>query len=559
MKEQQNKQNKLNTFGMFSSKALISIFKGILKAVKGLFGIVFLLFKGFFYILKNIIIIPCNALKKAVVYAGKIRNDVEKSRQLGRKSYFAALFKGTARYFFGENGFVKRFSGIIIPVLSVMFLVGIISYGSKLQYAMVVECNGVTVGTVENEQIFNEGLKIAKARITYGDDSQNLQIPTSYHLRAMSDSDNFLSSPELADKILSVSENDVIECCGIYVDGEFVGAVDTEEQNTISTALADKLSEYKIVGVQAQDIQYSNDITFENGLYLTSSLYTVDAMEEQLFSKEKESQMYLAEDGDTMSLICAKYDMTEDEFSELNPGISSSNRLASGTVVYVYQTTSFLPVQYTRTIDQTTYINYSVEQISTPTLAAGETTVLVKGERGEKESKLKVTYVDGVETYREIVSTVVSKEPVTEEIGIGTYSAYPEDSSIVLNGTGQFMWPVNGGYISDTFMNSRVHKGIDIAANEGTEIYAADAGTVIASGWNNGGYGYMVMIDHGNGYYTLYAHCSSLTVRTGENVLKGQLIARVGSTGDSTGNHCHFEIRYNGICYNPINFLNNEQ
>jgi hypothetical protein len=84
MKEQQNKQNKLNTFGMFSSKALISIFKGILKAVKGLFGIVFLLFKGFFYILKNIIIIPCDALKKAVVYAGKIRNDVEKSRQLGR-------------------------------------------------------------------------------------------------------------------------------------------------------------------------------------------------------------------------------------------------------------------------------------------------------------------------------------------------------------------------------------------------------------------------------------------------------------------------------------------
>lgn len=100
------------------------------------------------------------------------------------------------------------------------------------------------------------------------------------------------------------------------------------------------------------------------------------------------------------------------------------------------------------------------------------------------------------------------------------------------------------------------HKGIDIGTAKGTPIYAAAAGTVTVSSYGyNGGYGNYIIINHGNGVQTVYAHCSSLVATVGQQVSQGQLIARVGSTGDSTGNHLHLEIRVNGVAQNPQNYL----
>jgi len=95
------------------------------------------------------------------------------------------------------------------------------------------------------------------------------------------------------------------------------------------------------------------------------------------------------------------------------------------------------------------------------------------------------------------------------------------------------------------------HLGIDIAAGEGAGIYAADSGVVVFSGWANGGYGNMVMIDHGNGYQTVYAHLSSVSAGCGQSVSQGQTIAYSGSTGNSTGAHLHFEVRYLGGFVSP--------
>ena len=127
---------------------------------------------------------------------------------------------------------------------------------------------------------------------------------------------------------------------------------------------------------------------------------------------------------------------------------------------------------------------------------------------------------------------------------------------------GGYIWPVNSRYITSTVggraspggIGSTNHKGIDIAAPKGTPVYASDGGTVTYAGWMSG-YGYLVRIDHGNGYVTYYGHNSSLLVSVGDHVYKGQQIARMGSTGNSTGNHCHFEVRYNGVAKNPLNYL----
>jgi murein DD-endopeptidase MepM/ murein hydrolase activator NlpD len=122
-------------------------------------------------------------------------------------------------------------------------------------------------------------------------------------------------------------------------------------------------------------------------------------------------------------------------------------------------------------------------------------------------------------------------------------------------GTGSFMWPADNHSISgNTFWSG--HLGIDIAAAMGAPVYAADSGVVVFAGPIGGGYGNMVMIDHGNGFHTLYAHNSQILTRCGSNVAKGQVIAYAGSTGNSTGAHLHFEIRYLGAFVNPLDYLN---
>lgn len=130
-------------------------------------------------------------------------------------------------------------------------------------------------------------------------------------------------------------------------------------------------------------------------------------------------------------------------------------------------------------------------------------------------------------------------------------------------GNGQFQWPSAAsttitspyGYrVHPITKTRRLHRGIDIGAPAGTNVLAAEAGTVITAGWNNS-YGYYVTISHGSGLVTLYAHNSKLIVSRGQTVSKGQVIAKVGSTGDSTGPHVHFEVMVNGALQNPLNYL----
>lgn len=119
-----------------------------------------------------------------------------------------------------------------------------------------------------------------------------------------------------------------------------------------------------------------------------------------------------------------------------------------------------------------------------------------------------------------------------------------------LYGDGSFIWPADNHTLSGNDYWSG-HLAIDIAAGEGARIYAADSGVVVFAGWATGGYGNTVIIDHGNGYQTLYGHLSSVNVRCGQSVTKGSVIGYAGSTGNSTGPHLHFEVRYQGGFVNP--------
>jgi murein DD-endopeptidase MepM/ murein hydrolase activator NlpD len=118
-----------------------------------------------------------------------------------------------------------------------------------------------------------------------------------------------------------------------------------------------------------------------------------------------------------------------------------------------------------------------------------------------------------------------------------------------------FIWPCDGVVVSGFGMRSgRMHEGIDIGCAYGTPNRAAAAGTVIYAGWL-GGYGNLVVVDHGNGLSTAYAHASSILVGVGQTVAQGQTVSLVGSTGHATGPHLHFEVRVNGVAVDPLPYL----
>ena len=156
-------------------------------------------------------------------------------------------------------------------------------------------------------------------------------------------------------------------------------------------------------------------------------------------------------------------------------------------------------------------------------------------------------------TITEVVSSVTLKEPVAERQARGTKERptwFP---------TGSFRWPCYGvitSYFGGRYIfgSYSYHSGLDISCSYGAAIRAADGGTVTYAGYK-GSYGNLVIITHDNGTQTYYAHNSSLLVSAGEKVYQGQVIAKAGSTGRSTGNHCHFEVRVNGSAVNPLNYL----
>jgi murein DD-endopeptidase MepM/ murein hydrolase activator NlpD len=144
-------------------------------------------------------------------------------------------------------------------------------------------------------------------------------------------------------------------------------------------------------------------------------------------------------------------------------------------------------------------------------------------------------------------------DPIRPQAGVG--SAYGPggcsgDYSGGAVGTGGFIWPTSNHYLSGNDYWSG-HLAIDIAAGYGSAIWAADSGVIVFAGWSTVGYGNMVMIDHGNGYLTLYGHLDYVSVGCGQSVYQGQTIGGGGSTGNSTGPHLHFEVRYQGGFINP--------
>lgn len=198
-------------------------------------------------------------------------------------------------------------------------------------------------------------------------------------------------------------------------------------------------------------------------------------------------------------------------------------------------------------------------------LSVGETKVASEGSTGTKEVTKKVTRENGQPVSETVIEESVVEEPEEKVILAGTKlpasyqsSFYEEEGLSYDEGAiyGKLQRPVCGGTVSSGFGSrwGKVHHGLDLALSQGSEICAADGGEVYFAG-NNGSYGSIVKIDHGNGMQTYYAHCSQLLVSAGQHVERGETIALVGSTGRSTGPHLHFEVIINRNSIDPSGLI----
>ena len=182
----------------------------------------------------------------------------------------------------------------------------------------------------------------------------------------------------------------------------------------------------------------------------------------------------------------------------------------------------------------------------------GYSKVEVAGAMGVGAKRIRTIYVNGEVLSVDTLEDVVISEPVNKVVTVGTGKKTASAAELSYAQSSGFIFPLpNGSWtVSAYYGDGRNHKGLDLAAKSGTSIFAVKGGTVTYAGWK-GGYGYFVEIDHGNGIKTRYGHATKLCVSKGETVAQGTVIATVGSTGNSTGNHLHFEVLQNGANYNP--------
>lgn len=538
-------------FGHFAVKFAAALLLGIILSIKFIFSELLelgvSLIKAAIWLLKEL----TAPMRSRFDLNKKLQKQVRKAKKEDKKEYNKALLNFWTSYLFGEDGVFYTAFNYILPVVSIAFLIGIVRYGSGLEYGLSVEYNGREIGVITAEADFEAAEREVQQRIAYSENDNVIDLSAKYSLRIINENDTIVSSAQLANKMLEASDQALRDAYGIYIDGKFIGAV--VNKNVVQEALNERIMNYRVDGI-IKDLEYKNKIEYSRGVYLASSVMTEkDAISLLTSSKEKKA-VYIAQRGDTSVTIAQKYNMDLTKLEELNPDISQNCH--KGMIVNVIETESYLPIQYVREMEPVSFLDYETVEVETSSLNVGARDVLVKGRRGEKVSHIEVTYVDGKEYSRKTLSTKITKEPVVEKIGIGIYAARPDSASTILTGSGEFGWPVDGGWVSDGFGGERAHKGMDIAASTGTEIYAAADGEVVSAGWNTGGYGYFVQLGHTDEYQTVYGHMSVVLVTEGQYVSRGQLIGKVGNTGNSFGSHCHFEVRHHGICLDPKLFLN---
>lgn len=548
----------LSNFGRYICLVFVGLFtrigQGLLRFFKFIFNKTDNLRKNIAVKIKYLLVLLASPFLKVVHAFQRAKEDInEKKEEYGSRAATKSAVSHITDFIFGKNGIIVNVFNIAAPIVSIVFFFNIVSYASALDYVVKLTVNGKVVGYIENEQVFYDADQILKERINYLGSDENIKLEPEYSLELSADK-NLLTEYQVADKILEYSDISVQYAYGFFLNGVFMGAM--LDNSDVSNTLDGILQRYRDMYPDAE-VSFKDKLEYDTaGLYLSGSVIDTDWLISQLTSVKTSAGYYIVEDGDSHSLICDKLGLTMAQIELLNPGFEEMT-LYTGDKLKIREEVPFLSVNVTVVENYDVSVPYETEYYDDNSLYVGVTRVTTEGVDGVNNYTAKVTYVNNIETERKIISTKVVSRPVTEKIARGikpTPESYSPDDA----GYGKYIWPVDGGYLSElTHWDGGYagHVGVDIAAPYGTAIWAGASGTVVTAKNDYYSYGKYIVIDHGNGYQTLYAHCSALYVSVGDKVTQGQMIAAMGETGLAYGVHLHFEVRQGRTKYNPLKYL----
>lgn len=443
----------------------------------------------------------------------------------------------------------KVMSGSLVALL---LLGGGGYYVKSTTSAAYVIINGKSIGIVENMQ---SGKRLVEAVLKEDGEAVGGVAKTHDQIEftqaRINEAYNVLSEEELKQKL------------SYYIEGVELRIASTPVFTLPNQDAADKLLKaYQEIYAKADESNQLTSVSFEEevGTQVVETspekVITFEQALEKLKQGNVQKQDYVIQPNDSWWLIARKNDLKTIEVLAANPGTTLDTVIKPGQKISIEKVTPYLTVVSEGTQIAKEVIPFDVVTKTDSTLASGQSKVTQSGNDGEKE--IKYSYVkknDKVITktvldekvLKDAVTQVVAKGPKTIQVAsVSRGSGQSSGLSLPLRGRINSYYGYRGG---------EFHTGIDYAGSTGDPYVAAGAGTVVSAGWN-GNYGYSILIDHGNGIQTRYAHSSKLLVSAGQSVSKGQTIGLVGATGRATGPHLHFEVIVNGDTVNPNNYLN---
>lgn len=476
------------------------------------------------------------------------------------------------------------------PVAAAVFLFITINQRIAEPKVYVLTYNNEVLGYIDNAAEFNAAAREVHSRVTTEGESAFEVLNPQFEFMRKSEFEKKradgeipaaagkIEKDELADKLILASNTDVEEAYGLYVNNRFLGAVKNKDP------ILDKfygIIEANTTGKPDEEITFTKRVRLSSlELYPRYSVTTDEELIELISGNETSDEIYIVKEGDSPSLISDKTGVPYDVLKGLNPDIEED--LKPGKEIYTQVARPYMSVETTYTDVVEEEIPFETVKVENATYAKGYTDIIQEGVNGLREVTYRVSTVDGFERRRVEIGENILKHPVDQRITVGinnpTYiaPAAPSETTQPSQDSGTtapkpaqpapqtptragFIRPVPAGvgYISCYLGGYPGHTGVDIAVTggTGTPVLASADGVVSLAKNTNVGYGRHIIIDHGNGYTTLYAHNSALYVSVGERVKQGQVIAGMGRTGNATGVHVHFEVRYNGQIRNPVDFI----
>lgn len=429
-----------------------------------------------------------------------------------------------------------------------------------------VYVNGTYAGNVTNKKIVN---RIIAEKTQQAGKFRIKSAPKVEYIpkRVFNSTAN---NPETIETLKDVFQIKVA-AAAIVIDGNPVTYVDSEQtaQEVIKNLKLQYVSQDQLEELEARkasaetvlpplkenesrllDVRLSKGISFEEQSIEPEKIMSLKDAVTYLQKGTLLEKKYTVQKGDAIETIAHDHGLKLNEILVLNPGLTADSILRIGEKINVTELTPFIEVMVEKETNRKESIPYTTKTVENSSKPKGQTKVKQDGKNGTQSVTYRITEQNGTESKKEIVNKKILEQPVNRLVEKGT-------KVLPSRGEGSFAWPTVGGYISSQmgYRWGKLHKGIDIARPSNRTIKAADNGVVVSAGWGNG-YGNRIIIDHKNGYRTLYGHMSSLKVKAGQTVSKGTAIGVMGSTGDSTGIHLHFEVYKNGSLVNPLKYVN---